>query len=129
MEMILGDRRSDRRYDLRLPMRYKLLRGRRVLHEGTGYTSNVGRGGIAFTAGRFLPSGLAIEISIQWPVLLRGHESIELRVGGRIARSDGEDAAVRANWFDFVRTESTATVQPYAETAIRPQAPLTAFTM
>lgn len=126
MEMILGDRRSDRRYDLRLPMQYKIFRGRRVLFEGTGYTSNLGRSGLSFEAGRFLPSGLAIEIAIEWPVLLRGHDSIRLRVHGRISRSDGQEAAVKAQSYDFVRTESAASVlHPYADATMTAQPFLT----
>jgi hypothetical protein len=116
MEIMMGDRRADRRYQLRLPMRYRLLRGRRVLHEGTAYTSDVGRGGLSFDAGRFLPSGLAVEISIDWPVLLRGDESIQLRISGRITRSDGREVAVKSTWHDFVRTVAETTVlRPYAE--------------
>src|SRR6185369_15290620 len=48
MDVIMGDRRTDRRYSLRLPMKYKILRGRRVLYEGTAHTSNLGRGGVSF---------------------------------------------------------------------------------
>ena len=126
MEIILGDRRTDRRYELRLPMRYKLLRGRRTLYEGTAYTSNLGRGGVSFTAGRFLPSGLAVEIFIDWPVLLRGQDSIQLRMSGRISRSDGLEVAVKTNWHDFVRSASaSAVLQPYAEAHTFPQPLLT----
>ena len=106
MQINLGDRRSDRRYDIRLPLRFKLLRGRRVLYEGTSFTSNLGRGGLAFNVGRFVPSGLAVEIAIDWPVLLRGRDSITLRVQGRVARSDGEEVAVRTTWYDFMREQS-----------------------
>jgi hypothetical protein len=115
MELILGDRRADRRYDIELPMRYRLLRGSRVLFEGRGMTTTLSRSGFAFRSGRFLPGGLMIEAFIEWPVVLRGCEAVTLRINGRIIRSDGDMAAVRNTWHDFVRDEAAMPAESVAE--------------
>lgn len=111
MEVMLGDRRSDRRYDMRLPVRYRLLRGSRVLYEGTGTTVNVSRGGVAFETERFLPSGLSIQLWVEWPVLHRGREPMVLRLAGRILRCDGEEVGVRTTWHEFVKPECPAALE------------------
>jgi hypothetical protein len=108
MEVMLGDRRSDRRYEMQLNVRYRLLRGSRVLCEGTGATTSVSRGGLTFTAGRFLPSGLSIQLWVEWPIPQRGIERVELRIAGRTLRCDGDEVAVRANWHEFIRMETGA---------------------
>lgn len=109
MQVILGDRRSDRRYPLRLQLRYKLLRGNQVLYEGSGVTSSLSRGGVSFETGRFLPSGLAVEVAIDWPILLRGRDRLTLRIGGRVLRSNGDETVIRTQHYDFVRAEPVET--------------------
>ena len=69
-QKIGGERRSDRRYDIALNVRWKLIRRRRVLDSGTGTTVDLSSGGLLFQTDRELPSGLNIELSIAWPVLL-----------------------------------------------------------
>ncbi len=101
LDRISGDRRSDRRYELRLDMRWKLIRRRRVLEAGTGRTLDVSSGGILFEAGRPLPVGLNVELSISWPVLLRDVAPLQLVVTGRIIRVEGDRIAVRMTQHDF----------------------------
>lgn len=108
MQIVLGDRRAHRRYEVRLQLHYRLLRGSRVLYEGCGVTTNMSRGGVTFQTGRFLPSGLSIQMWIEWPILMRGCERTLLRLAGRILRSDGEEVAVRTTWHEFVRAETPA---------------------
>ena len=108
MEFMLGDRRSDRRYDMQLPVRYRLLRGSRVLYEGAGSTVNVSRGGVSFQTERFLPSGLSIQLWIDWPVPHRGREPMVLRLAGRILRCNGDEVGVRTTWHEFVKPEAPA---------------------
>ena len=59
-ETIAGDRRRDRRYQLQLPLKWKLVRRRRVLDAGTGHTIDLSSGGILFDSGRRLPDGLTV---------------------------------------------------------------------
>lgn len=108
MEMFLGDRRATRRYAIRLQLHYRLLRGSRVLYEGCGTTTNMSRGGVEFETGRFLPSGLSIQMWVEWPILMRGCDRMLLRMAGRILRCDGDQVAVRTTWHEFVRAEAPA---------------------
>lgn len=100
-QRIAGDRRQDRRYALQLDCRWKLIRRRRVLDTGTGNTTDLSSGGIQFDAGRHLPEGLNVELSINWPVLLHNVAPLQLVVSGRIVRARGRMIAVRAIQHEF----------------------------
>ena len=84
-DQIQGERRGDRRYDIALELRWKLVRRRKVLDSGFGRTVDLSSGGVRFDAGRLLPVGMGIELSIAWPALLhnvapmRGLTAEELR--------------------------------------------------
>jgi hypothetical protein len=101
---IAGDRRHDRRYELDLPTRWKLIRRRRVLETGVGRTLDLSSGGILFDAGRPLLTGYNVELSIAWPVLLQGTASLQLVVSGRIVRVDGTRIAIRTAQHEFRTT-------------------------
>jgi hypothetical protein len=98
---ISGDRRSDRRYRIQLDLRWKLIRRRKVQDIGAGHTLDLSSGGICFDAGRPLPVGLNVELSIAWPVLLHNVAAMQLAVSGRIVRSQGLRAAVRISHHEF----------------------------
>ena len=100
-QKIGGERRTDRRYDLGLNVRWKLIRRRRVLDSGTGKTLDVSSGGLLFEADRELPSGLNIELSISWPVLLHNVAPLQLVVLGRVVRSEGNQVGVRMTQHEF----------------------------
>jgi hypothetical protein len=105
-EKIGGDRRGERRYELRLQVRWKLIRRRRVLDSGEGRTLDLSSGGILFDAGRPLPTGLNLELAVVWPVLLHNVAPLQLLVTGRIVRSEGNRVAVMTSQHEF-RTLST----------------------
>ena len=67
MEMIMGDRRMDKRYEVELELDYKVIRGHRVVQHGHGKTLTMSRGGVAFSTERPLPTGCAIELAINGP--------------------------------------------------------------
>jgi hypothetical protein len=100
-ELIAGDRRQDRRYALHLDCRWKLIRRRRVLDSGSGNTVDLSSGGLLFDAGRHLPAGLNVEISISWPVLLHSVAPLQLVISGRIVRSNGTMIAIRSVQHEF----------------------------
>jgi len=100
-ELIAGDRRQDRRYALHLDCRWKLIRRRRVLDSGTGNTVDLSSGGLQFDAGRHLPEGLNVEVSINWPVLLHNVAPLQLVVSGKIVRSQGRMIALRSVQHEF----------------------------
>jgi hypothetical protein len=88
-------RRRDRRYALQLDLRWKLVRRRRVLETGTGYTLDLSSSGILLDVGRHLPAGLNLELSVSWPVLHQNVSPLHLSVLGRIVRTDGHLAAIQ----------------------------------
>lgn len=100
-EMISGERRSDRRYQLQLPLRWKLIRRRRVLEVGEGHTLDLSSGGILFEAGRPMPKGLNVELSIVWPVLLHDVAPLQLAASGRVVRSEDGRVAIRMVQHEF----------------------------
>lgn len=100
-DAIAGDRRQDRRYELQLDVKWKLIRRRRVLDSGTGQTIDMSSGGILFDAGRHLPEGLNVELSITWPVLLHNVAPMQLMASGRIIRSNGKRVAIQTVQHEF----------------------------
>ena len=100
-DAIAGDRRQDRRYELQLDVKWKLIRRRRVLDTGTGQTIDMSSGGILFDAGRHLPEGLNVELSITWPVLLHNVAPMQLKASGRIVRSTGRKVAIQTTAHEF----------------------------
>jgi len=100
-ETIGGERRADRRYDINLTVRWKLIRRRRVLDSGTGKTVDLSSGGLLIETDRELPSGLNIELSIAWPVLLHNVAPLQLVVAGRVVRAAGQRVGVRMVQHEF----------------------------
>jgi hypothetical protein len=107
-DRIQGDRRGDRRYNLKLDLRWKLVRRRKVLESGSGRTLDLSSSGLFFEAGRPLPVGLNVEISVSWPALLHNIAPMQLVVSGKIVRADGMRAAVSILQHEFRTAGSTA---------------------
>jgi hypothetical protein len=101
MDRIRGERRDDRRYNLTLDLRWKLVRRRKVLDAGFGRTVDLSSGGVLFDAGRPLPIGLNVEMSIAWPALLHNVAPMQLVVSGKIVRAEGLRAAIRLSAHEF----------------------------
>ena len=115
---IYGDRRFDRRYEIALQLRWKLVRRRKVLESGTGTTVDLSSGGIMFEAGRQLPVGLNVELSIAWPALLHNVAPMQLAVAGRIVRTQGSRTAIHMTQHEF-RTAGVASENRGAALAAR----------
>ena len=105
-DSIGGERRQDRRYQLQMELKWKLIRRRRLLDTGAGRIIDVSSGGIRFDAGRHLPEGLNVELSISWPVLLHNVAPMQLVATGRIVRCDGRHVAIQTVQHEF-RTVGT----------------------
>lgn len=100
-DQIAGDRRKDRRYELHLDLRWKLVRRRRVLFSGSGKTLDLSSGGLKIETDKPLPAGLNVELSVCWPVLLHNVAPLQLFVTGKIVRCDGNMAAIRTTQHEF----------------------------
>src|SRR4051794_10703213 len=117
-ESIHGDRRDDRRYEIALELRWKLVRRRKVLDAGVGTTLDLSSGGGLFDAGRALPGGLSVELSISWPALLHNVAPMQLAVSGRIVRTHGSRIAITLIQHEF-RTAGLPVDGRQPQTAVR----------
>ena len=123
-DTIAGDRRRDKRYGLELDLRWKLIRRRRLLESGEGRTVDVSSGGILFDAGRPLPAGLNVELSVTWPVMLHNVAPLQLLVYGKIVRSEGRRTAIRMVQHEFRTAGSVMERRLALATGGRPALPL-----
>src|SRR5215475_3867719 len=98
---IAGDRRYDKRYQLQLELRWKLIRRRKIQDIGAGRTIDLSSGGIFFEAHRPLPVGLNVELSISWPILLHNSSPLQLLVSGKIVRVAGTRVGIRMTQHEF----------------------------
>ncbi|HWB87543.1 MAG TPA: PilZ domain-containing protein [Bryobacteraceae bacterium] len=120
IDTISGNRRRDRRYEVDLEVRWKLIRRRRVLDSGSGRTVNVSSGGILFETDRPLPPGLNIELSLTWPVLLHNVAPLQLIVSGKIVRTAGNRIAIRMLQHEFRTQGAPAEHRGMLAAATRP---------
>ena len=77
------ERRAKRRFQVEQDVRYKMLYGQRIAETGSGKTANISSGGVWFTTESMLTTGMPVEVSMNWPVLLNEilpHETNDLRV-------------------------------------------------
>jgi len=112
------DRRAKRRFGIEQTLRYRLLYGSRVTESGTGRTLNISSSGVWFTTEGVLGTGLPVELSMSWPVRLNDVCPMKLMIYGCVVRSDQSSAALAIERYEF-RTQSTAAIPLYEETAVR----------
>jgi hypothetical protein len=119
-ETIRGDQRAKDRYPITLELQYKLLDKGRVERVGVGRTVNISSNGVLFETDRSLPPGGLVELTMKWPILLRGICGMKLVVRGRIVRyhANTKATAVRAESHEFrtagFRVAERSIVQPAA---------------
>jgi len=97
-----------RRFQIDQEVRYKMLYGQRIAETGTGRTSNISSGGVWFTTESMLTSGMPIELSMSWPVLLHDSCPMKLMIYGCVVRSNEKGAAVAIERYEF-RTQGSRT--------------------
>jgi hypothetical protein len=97
------DRRLQKRYPIDLPLDYKLKRLGAVLGTGSGRTLNLASHGVLIETGSLVafPLGSAIELAIDWPMLLDGECRLKLVMRGCIVRLAGRCVAIQANQYEF----------------------------
>jgi hypothetical protein len=100
VDIIRGDRRANRRYTFEMPLRFLYPSGdsRRL---GCGQTLDLSRKGIRFVSDDPPPSDTDVELRIEWPFLLQNVCPLELRVWGRVLRSDDGGTVVRMSRYEF----------------------------
>jgi hypothetical protein len=104
------ERRIKRRFQIDQEVKYKMLYGQRIAETGVGRTMNVSSGGVWFSTQNMLTSGMPVELSMSWPVLLNDSCPMKLMIYGCVVRSNEKGAAVAIERYEF-RTQGSRTFQ------------------
>ena len=107
------ERRLKRRFDIEQEVRYKMLYGQRIAETGAGKTLNISSSGLWFTTECMLTSGMPVELSLTWPVLLNDSCPMKLMIYGCVVRSNEKGAAVAIERYEF-RTQGSRGFQQTA---------------
>jgi len=105
------ERRTKRRFQIEQDIRYKMLYGQRIAETGAGKTMNISSGGVWFTTENMLTTGMPVELSLTWPVLLNDACPMKLMIYGCVIRSNEKGAAVAIERYEF-RTQGRSFQQP-----------------
>jgi hypothetical protein len=106
------ERRQKQRFPLEQDVRYKMLYGQRIAETGAGRTTNISSGGLWMTTESMLTSGMPVELSMTWPVLLNDNCPMKLMIYGCVVRSNERGAAVAIERYEFRTMGSRAFQQP-----------------
>jgi c-di-GMP-binding flagellar brake protein YcgR len=104
------ERRTKRRFKIDQEVKYKMLYGQRIAETGAGRTLNISSGGVWFSTENMLTSGMPVELSLSWPVLLNDSCPMKLMIFGCVVRSNERGAAVAIERYEF-RTSGARTFQ------------------
>ena len=104
------ERRTKRRFEIDQEVRYKMLYGQRIAETGVGRTMNISSGGVWFSTENMLTSGMPVELSMSWPVLLNDSCPMKLMIYGCVIRSNEKGAAVAIERYEF-RTQGSRNFQ------------------
>jgi len=94
LEKNASDRRGTRRYDLHLPIHYRISQKSESSKWGAGTTKEMSTTGLSFRTRKALPVGSHIEMIVDWPAKY-DEQPIDLQLTGFIVRSDTGRTAVR----------------------------------
>ena len=101
-----NDRRKNPRFTFTEEVRYKTVAEQRICQTGVGKTANISSGGVCFTTQHILAVGVAVELSISWPVLLNGSCRMKVIIDGQVIRGGKETVAVAIHRYEF-RTQGS----------------------
>ena len=110
------ERRTKRRFQIDQEVKYKMLYGQRIAETGVGRTLNISSGGVWFSTESMLTSGMPVELSMNWPVLLNDSCPMKLMIYGCVVRSNERGAAVAIERYEF-RTQGSRSFQSLNNTA------------
>jgi hypothetical protein len=110
------ERRIKRRFHIAEDVRYKMLYGQRLAETGSGKIMDISGGGVQFTTEVMLTSGMTIEISMTWPVLLNDSCPMKLMIYGSVVRSNNNSAAVAIQRYEFRTQGRSLQAQPRVAT-------------
>ena len=114
MELRARERRSNQRYELHLPVHYRVSQKGAIARWGTGVLREMSTGGLSFRTRKPLAVGSHIEVVVDWPARYADTHPVALQVTGFVLRSDGGRTAVRVTSHRF-RIDSN--IEGYRATA------------
>jgi len=106
------ERRMKLRFRIDQEVKYKMLYGQRIAETGIGRTTNISSGGVWISTENMLTSGLPVELSMHWPVLLNDSCPMKLMIYGCVVRSNEKGAAVAIERYEFRTTGARTFQQP-----------------
>jgi hypothetical protein len=108
-------RRADRRFPVALKLNYRMTSG----ECGKGEVCNISSGGLMFRSGSVLLVGKMIDVILAWPLLMDGDCPMQLRISGRVVRSDATGTAIAIGKYEFQTADrSESTPGPHALAAM-----------
>jgi hypothetical protein len=108
------ERRSSRRYELHLPIHFRVSQKGVIARWGTGVTREMSTTGLSFRARKPLPIGAHVEMIVDWPAKYAEEQPIDLQLTGFVVRSDNHRTAVRVTSRRF---RINSHFEPYRATA------------
>jgi hypothetical protein len=99
-DLIGGERRVSRRYQLELGVRFQYVAGG-TQHSGQGVTSDLSRSGVLLQTEEPPPAGAAIELHIDWPYLLQGVCPLEIFMKGKVVSVSKRGVVVKCSGPEF----------------------------
>ena len=101
VDLIHGDRRSAKRYECSLDLRFEHRNGDEVLCVGHGVTADLCSGGLRFHTEERLPDGAHVVTRIAWPFLLQNVCPLELILEGSVRSVTGRGTVVAVRTYEF----------------------------
>lgn len=108
-----GDRRLKRRFEIRRELRYKVLRDENEVDTGAGRSLELSSEAVAFITPKETAPGVFVELSISWPVLLQDRCPMQLVVYGRVIRSEPGLTVTSVDKYEF-RTQARSSASGHA---------------
>lgn len=102
-----GERRIQRRYPIALELEYTVVEGGEVVGSGIGKTWNISSNGVLFQPDGAIANGPNVEISIRWPAVSPDEPFTELRMSGRVVRSDMYGTALQLCRYHFHKPDNS----------------------
>jgi hypothetical protein len=97
-----NERRSCDRFPIERDVRYKVFgTHKNVMQIGLGKSLNMSSSGVLFTTESILREGQRVELAVSWPVLLNNMLPLKLVASGRLVRSQGTQAAMSIDKYEF----------------------------
>jgi len=101
--MNTNDRRSNRRFPLRLAVKFRALGSKTAVAAwALGETIDISSNGLLFTTPESPPpKGQAVEVFIAWPVFLDNRIPLKLVIKGPVVRNAAGKTAMRFETYEF----------------------------